>query len=106
MDQPLVPADVVGELIRQFLVTSADVALPRCGGRASHPAILGRIALDELMASPADENPKLLIARLRSRTTWVDTAEAGTIEDVDTPDDYLRIIGEPLADALARRFGK
>jgi len=82
------------------------MALPRCGGRPGHPAILGRRPLGELAASPADENPKLLIARYRSRTAWVDTAETGTIEDVDTPEDYLRIIGEPLSAALARRAGQ
>lgn len=106
VDQPLVPAEVAGELVRCFLESSPMVALPRCNGQAGHPAILGRTLLDELIVAPADTSPKLIISRYRAQTAWVETGDKSTIEDLDTPEDYLRIVGEPLKTALARRAGE
>jgi len=59
--------------------------------------------IHELLVAPPETNPKLIVARLSPETVWLETCESGTVDDIDTPDDYLRLVGEPLASALSRR---
>jgi molybdenum cofactor cytidylyltransferase len=103
VDQPLVSADLVHALTGLFLSSSTALALPRHDGKAGHPAIFGNALIKELLAAPADANPKLIVAPYRKGAAWLPTEEAGTVEDIDTPEDYLRHTGETLASALARR---
>ena len=102
VDQPLVSPDLVRSLMRLFAESSAAIALPRCQGRAGHPAIFGRAMIRELLTAPLEANPKLVVARHAPETVWLETGESGTVEDIDTPEDYFRLVGEPLASALAR----
>jgi hypothetical protein len=44
-----------------------------------------------------------MVARHADETVWLETGESGTVEDIDTPEDYFRLIGEPLASALSRQ---
>jgi molybdenum cofactor cytidylyltransferase len=103
VDQPLVSAGLVRDLIRLFRKSAAPLALPSFQGLAGHPVIFGRALIEELLAAPPDANPKLIVARYRSAAAWLPTNESGTVEDMDTPDDYRKYTGETLASALARR---
>jgi molybdenum cofactor cytidylyltransferase len=101
--QPLVSAELVRDLIRLFESSTAPLALPSCGGKAGHPAIFGRGMMDELLVLPPDATPKIIVARHKNEAAWLVTEETGTTEDIDTPHDYLRLTGETLESALARR---
>jgi len=103
VDQPLVSASLVRRLIRLFRSSAAPLAMPQVQGRAGHPAIFGRALIEELLSAPPDANPKLIVARHKSEAAWLMTREAGAVEDVDTPEDYRRLMGETLESALARR---
>jgi hypothetical protein len=52
---------------------------------------------------PPDASPKVIVARHKNEGAWLVTEETGTVEDIDTPHDYLRLTGETLESALARR---
>ncbi len=103
VDQPLISAALVRSLIRLFLNSTASLAMPDRGGKAGHPAIFGRGLIAELLAAPPDANPKLIVARHKSGAVRLPTEDRGTVEDIDTPEDYLRLTGETLASALAQR---
>jgi molybdenum cofactor cytidylyltransferase len=103
VDQPLVSPDLVRSLMRLFTESSAVIALPRCQGIGGHPAIFGRTMIHELLAAPPEANPKLMVARHADETVWLETGESGAVEDIDTPEDYFRLVGEPLASALSRQ---
>jgi molybdenum cofactor cytidylyltransferase len=103
VDQPFVSIELVRDLIVLFENSAAPLALPSYGGKAGHPAIFGRRLVDELLALPPDASPKTVVARHKNESAWLVTEEIGTVEDVDTPNDYLRLTGETLESALARR---
>jgi len=103
VDQPLISIGLVQGLIRLFRDASAQLAEPRCGTRAGHPVIFGRALIGELLAQPAEANPKPIVARYQEGAAWLATDERWTVEDIDTEQDYLRLTSEPLASALARR---
>jgi molybdenum cofactor cytidylyltransferase len=106
VDQPQVSTELVRDLVELFVGSAVAIAMPRYEGRAGHPAIFGLELIEELLNAPLDTNPKLIIARRRSQAAWLTTKECGTIEDIDTPEDYLRLTGETLAAALARAKGR
>jgi molybdenum cofactor cytidylyltransferase len=106
VDQPLVSAALVHELIRFFLNSDAALALPDYEGMAGHPTIFGKALIGELLAAPSGANPKLIVARHKKNAVWLPTDERGTVEDIDTPEDYLRLTGETLTAALARHQRK
>jgi molybdenum cofactor cytidylyltransferase len=106
VDQPMIPVSLVCDLIKLFRDDSAQLAMPRCGGKAGHPAVFGRNLIEELLEQPPHTNPKPIIARYRVAASWLPTTERGTVEDIDTQQDYLRLTGESLESALARHKPK
>jgi molybdenum cofactor cytidylyltransferase len=102
VDQPLIPAALIDDLIALFLDSAAELAMPDCEGQAGHPAIFGRAMIEELLATPPETNPKPIVAKYKSRAAWLPTRERWTIRDVDTPEDYFALTGESLSTALAR----
>jgi molybdenum cofactor cytidylyltransferase len=103
VDQPLISPGLVRDLIRLFWRISAPLVMPVYSGKTGHPALFGRVLIDELLAAPPDANPKLIIAKYKIEAAQLPCDEGGTVEDIDTPDDYLRLTGESLPLALARQ---
>jgi len=103
VDQPLVSASLVRSLISLFHRSAAPLALPCFQGRTGHPVVFGRVLIEELLAAPPNANPKLIVSRYKSEAARLMTSESGTVEDIDTPEDYGKHMGETLAAALARR---
>jgi molybdenum cofactor cytidylyltransferase len=102
VDQPAVSAALVGRILEAYRATRPPIVLPVCGGRRGHPALIARPLFAELLALDGTEGAKPVMLRHRSRTVLVETRETGTVQDVDTPDDYRRLTGEALDAALAR----
>jgi CTP:molybdopterin cytidylyltransferase MocA len=102
VDQPLVSPCLVRGLVQLFEHSATQLALPRCNGKSGHPAIFGRALIQDLMDEPMAASPKPVVDHYKNEAAWLDTGEAGTVEDIDTPDDYFRSIGETFASALAR----
>jgi molybdenum cofactor cytidylyltransferase len=103
VDQPLVLDPTVERLVKLFEETDATVTLPICGGRRGHPAVFHRRLFQELKDLGPLGNPKPLILWHSGSTALFETDDMGTIEDIDTPQDYKRLVGESLDCALRKR---
>lgn len=103
VDHPCVSKALVEELIRLFLDTKAPLALPRCGGLRGHPAIFRRVLFQELLDAPMEKGARGVVLHHQGEIALLDTLESATITDIDTPEDYLRLTGETIAAALARK---
>jgi molybdenum cofactor cytidylyltransferase len=102
VDQPMVSAALVMDLARLFERSCSQLAMPRFQGRPGHPAIFGARLIAELLCLPLEANPKVVVEKYKSGAAWLDTDEAGVLDDIDTPEDYYRATGETLASALKR----
>jgi len=102
VDQPAVSEDLVQRLVRLFASSQSLIACPRCQERRGHPAIFHRSLFQEFMDAPLQEGPKNILLRHQQETSILPTDERGTIQDIDTPDDYQSLTGESLVSALAR----
>ena len=104
VDQPAVSAALVRELVLRQRETRAPLVLPVCGARRGHPAVVDRSVFKDLLAVPPERGAKEVILLHESRIVVVPTGEPGTVDDIDTPQDYLRLTGESV-DAALRRTG-
>ena len=100
VDQPAVSEEAVRGLIRLFREGDAPLVLPRHGDRRGHPAIIHRSLFAALLALPPAEGAKEWVRR--QKTAELETNDRWTVDDIDTPADFLELTGERLAAALAR----
>ncbi|KAB0667375.1 nucleotidyltransferase family protein [Oryzomonas japonica] len=88
-DHPLVlPATVAG-LLAAHHRDPRTIIIPSHGGRRGHPTCFPRGILDEL-----DDTGTLrdLVRRDPGRLRHLDTEDQGVVLDMDTPEDYQRIV--------------
>ena len=91
----LTPGDVPWvspELVKQLLDTEGDFVCPCCGGCSGHPIALAGRLLPALLAYSGAGGLRGALSALDIAPTFLETAEAGTLLDLDTPEDYRQIL--------------
>jgi molybdenum cofactor cytidylyltransferase len=83
---PIDFAAVLPGTISTLLATHAPVVKPRYLHQSGHPVLILRPAIDALLAAPATENAKHILAQLPNR--YIDVDDWGVVTDCDTPEDY------------------
>jgi len=91
VDVPLIQASTVRTLIARAAHTDAPVLRAVHRGRHGHPVIFTRAVFDALRAADPAVGAKSVMRSVRIEDVEVD--DPGVFEDVDTPDDYQRLIG-------------
>lgn len=79
-----------GTLTQLLAAPPLEVVKPRCDGRSGHPVLIARHAIECLLEAPVEGNAKQILSSLPA--CYIDVADRGTIEDVDTPEDYSRLL--------------
>jgi molybdenum cofactor cytidylyltransferase len=93
VDVPLVRAATVEALVEAWRQTGAPIVRPAIGERHGHPVIFDRATFAALRSAPLAVGAKAVIARFRPQVVDLPTDDAGTLRDVDTPDDYAALFG-------------
>ena len=91
----LTPGDVPWvspELIRTVAETPGAFVCPGFGGRRGHPIALDAACVPALLAAPDTDGLRGALAALGLQPVLVDTGEIGTTMDLDTPEDYRRLL--------------
>jgi len=88
-DHPLVLPETVAGLLAAHHRNPAAIIIPSHGGRRGHPTCFPRAILDEL-----DDTGTLrdLVRRAPDRLCHLDTEDHGVVLDMDTPEDYRRLV--------------
>jgi molybdenum cofactor cytidylyltransferase len=86
VDHPLVPADLVAQLIGEFDETGKLVVLPKYHGRRGHPVIFRAALYDELLAAPADVGARRVVWDHAKEVAEVNTEEEGVILNLNNPE--------------------
>ena len=100
VDVPLVSASTVAAVIAAWRRTRAPIVRPvdpstslRAGGaRHGHPVIFDRSIFEDLRAADPAIGAKAVFAAHRDRVLNVDVKDPGAFEDIDTPEDYARLL--------------
>ncbi len=91
-DIPLVKSHTIRRLARAARKGGNDVVYPVFQGRRGHPPLIAASLLPAIMAWDGTEGLRGLLARCEPRAGEVAVADEGIMMDIDTADDYRRIL--------------
>ena len=93
VDHPDVRTETLDKLLATYRETRARLIVPRKGDRRGHPVIASRVVLEEIARLPAEASPKEVIRAHRQDTAFVEVDDPGILRDIDTPEEYKRLVG-------------
>lgn len=70
----------------------APVVIPRFRGCKGHPVRLARLVIEELLALPPTAKPTDVLYRHLAATLFLDTDDAGIVDDIDDPAAYQELL--------------
>ena len=94
VDHPLVDVSSYRALIEQWNEQRDRMVIPRYEGRKGHPAIFPSRLYGPLLHDDLGGGARDLIYREMDRVLFVPVNDPGVVYDIDTPEDYRRLIGE------------
>lgn len=89
LDYPAVEPSTVHSLADAWR-PDVPLILPRHAGRRGHPVLLGAGLIPEFLALPESATARDVVRRHAAQ--YVDVDDAGVVTDVDTPEDYRRLL--------------
>jgi molybdenum cofactor cytidylyltransferase len=93
VDHPKVDSALIDRLIERFEETGRPVVLPVHKGRRGHPVLFARSVFDELMAAPDLVGARQVVWDHADEVLEVETEQSGADVDVDTPEEYRKLVG-------------
>jgi CTP:molybdopterin cytidylyltransferase MocA len=91
-DIPLILPETAIAVKDAVLAGQADVAVPSCGSRRGHPAAISARCVPELLAMSERSTLRQFMAVHASTTKLVPVDDRGMLLDMDTPDEYNRVL--------------
>jgi len=94
VDHPLVTASQVRTLLQAFeqRPSGTDIVSYSVAGRRGHPIAVSTRLVPEFVALPADGSARAVINAVPSRVFYIPSDDPGLVSDMDTPDDYKRLL--------------
>ena len=92
VDVPLVSAATVRAVLDRYRTTRAPVVRPVRGALHGHPVLIDRSLFDKLRAADPQRGAKPIIRAHVSAAGDVEVEDEGAFFDVDTPEDYRRVV--------------
>jgi len=99
VDQPMVRSMTVRALVEAWRATRAPVVRPRLGRRHGHPVVFDRAVFGALRAASLDTGARDVVRARGDAVVDVEVTDEGVCLDVDTPEDYARLIARSGPDA-------
>ena len=93
-DQPFLSTDVIDHVVQRYYETGARIVAPRYAGKRGSPVLFDRVHFDELMSLQGEQGGRELLSKYREQIQFVDFEDARLALDIDTPEEYERIVGE------------
>lgn len=94
-DQPLVTAGIINQLIDAFESTDALITIPYCNGKRGNPVIIARPLFYRLKSLSADIGARDIFNEFKESILKVQIPDNAILNDVDTMDDYKKLITIP-----------
>ncbi len=92
VDLPLVSPATVRRVLDAWQATGAPIVRPERGGRHGHPVVFAASILSELRAADLNAGARPVIQAHRGEILDVPVDDDGAFEDIDTPEEYTRIV--------------
>lgn len=93
-DVPGVDAAAVGAVVAAFRARGAPVVRAVHGGKHGHPVLFARRVFSDLFRDPLPEGARSVVHAHAAGLEEVEVDSPDVLLDVDTPDDYRRLLEE------------
>lgn len=94
VDAPLISVDTVCRVLAAWRATGAPIVRPAQGAVHGHPVIFDRRLFGELQAADPARGAKSVVRAHEAEILNVPVDDPGAFIDIDTEDDYRRILGD------------
>jgi len=91
-DQPLVSTEVIDKLIDTFDLDPKKIIVPTYNGKDGNPVIFPAESIGDLRTISGDKGAKNIIHNHLDMVIKVEVGDLGSMEDIDTPEDYKNIL--------------
>ncbi len=88
-DQPQVREETVRNVCAAYRQSGASLVIPSCQNRRGHPWLAARPLWEELLALPREATPRAFLQAHSQEVQYV-PADESILQDLDTPEEYLR----------------
>jgi molybdenum cofactor cytidylyltransferase len=95
VDHPLVSAELVGELVRQFYRSDRAIVLPKFRGKRGHPVIFAARLYAELLDAPTEAGARAVVWAHPDEVLEVPTKEEGVVMNLNDPEVLRRALVNP-----------
>jgi len=92
VDHPLVSAELVSALVRQFYASGRAIVLPKFQGKRGHPVIFAARLYAELLAAPAEQGARAVVWAHQDEVLEVPTKEEGVVLNLNDPEALRRAL--------------
>jgi molybdenum cofactor cytidylyltransferase len=94
VDMPLISPRTVSAVVEAYRRTRGPVVRPACDSRHGHPVIFDRSVFGELRGADPAVGARAVTHAHPLSVVDVPLDDPGAFEDIDTPEDYERILGQ------------
>ncbi|MCT4606081.1 MAG: molybdenum cofactor cytidylyltransferase [Marinisporobacter sp.] len=91
-DQPLLDENVVNRLMGIFYQNPGDIIVPQYKGRRGSPVVFSKKFRDDLLGLEGDTGGKVIINKYLSKVRFVEIDDEKSLFDVDTKEDYEKLL--------------
>jgi len=95
VDVPLFSAATVRALVQRYRRSPAPVVRPVAQGRHGHPVLIDRRLFAGLIAADPGQGPRAVIRAHAASDADVEVDDPGAFLDIDTPEEYQRLLSPP-----------
>lgn len=92
VDYPLVRATTVARVLSAFRGLGAPITRPIYKGVPGHPTVFARSVFDDLARTDLAEGARTVVREHADAVVDVPVEDPGIAADVDTPEDYRRVV--------------
>lgn len=89
-DQPQTSVQLIASLVEAHAVTLSPLVAPLVQGQRANPVLFDRAVFPQLLSLSGDQGGRALFSRYRVQ--WVPWHDPGILNDIDTPEDYRRLL--------------
>ena len=88
-----ITAETINALIASFRVEPLPILIAAYNGKRGHPVLFSSQIYGEILAAPLDQGAKVVVRKDPSRVRELPLNDPGILADIDTPEDYRRVVG-------------
>lgn len=92
VDHPNISSRLIDQVIESYRAGGGEIIIPLKDGRRGHPVLFAGSLFGELRSAPPDIGARHVVRSHPDRVYELPTIEPGVLQDIDTPEDYHKLI--------------